>query len=75
MKNQLKKLKDINFLTKLTLSEQERINGGNTTLTSDQEEDPSGRSTGGMLPPPPPPPPTPDGSVITDTRYKSSLTS
>ncbi|MBD2363756.1 hypothetical protein H6G36_21635 [Anabaena minutissima FACHB-250] len=56
MKNNLKKLKDIDFLTKLTLSEQEQINGGNLDLTSDGDGTPGGRSPGfGATPEPPPP--------------------
>jgi hypothetical protein len=44
MKNNLKKLKNIDFLNKLTLSEQEQINAGISGL---------------VTPPPPPPPPEP----------------
>lgn len=49
MKNKLKTLKDINFLTKLTLSEQEQINGG----------------IGDLVTPPPPPPPPPGSIPFT----------
>ncbi|WP_414551981.1 hypothetical protein [Anabaena sp. CCY 0017] len=73
MKHKHKSLKDIDFLIKLTPSEQEQINGG--SLTSSDTTDPTspnGRSTTGMLPPPPPPPP--DDDLYPDTRYKSYLT-
>ncbi|MEA5552680.1 hypothetical protein VB713_17190 [Anabaena cylindrica UHCC 0172] len=64
MKDKLKNLKDIDFLTELTPSEQEQINGSGIELTSPLPAPvPNGRSTNGMLPPPPEPtPPQEDDS-------------
>ncbi|AFY47536.1 hypothetical protein Nos7524_1664 [Nostoc sp. PCC 7524] len=61
MKNKLKKLKDIDFLTKLTLSEQGKINGGDLTTVSRGTGGGSSTPSGTATPPPPPPPEDDDG--------------
>jgi hypothetical protein len=74
MKDKQKSLKDIDFLTELTSSEQEKINGGaGKSLTSPQETDPNTPSTSSFAPATEPPPP-PENPWYPDTRPQSYLT-